>query len=297
MSTTATIQGIRFFTTPTACITHFQQTSWMRKALSWIQSLGRAFLALLQKPAQILSWKVHPQVRPYTTPLPSGACKPTLIVCLHGLNHTPNQFRALISEFERCNLSQVHLYVPAILNRGNAPLDKAIQPIFQQIKTWAQTSGDKELILVGISNGGRVARALDAELTKPGNLGNIRKLRFISLVGACKGSSLVNFAHRCHLSWLMAKPIATEMPINSPRNRQLDQDFFANLQHPSQLKRDYTFLASPHDWFVPDYDSALVNIPPPITTRYSIVPGYGHDGFENSVTTAVTTLSLKTPWP
>jgi pimeloyl-ACP methyl ester carboxylesterase len=297
MASAVNIQGVKFFTTSADCVSHFEHMSWMSKVVSWIQSLGRACVALLKKPTQFLSGRIHPQIRPYTAPLPAGASKPVLLVCLHGLNHTPNQFRGLVSELEQYNLSQVHIYIPAILNRGHAPLDAAVQPIFAEIATWAQTSGDKELILVGISNGGRIARALDAKLTTSKHVGNIRKLRLISLVGACNGSSLVNIAHRCRLSRLMHKSIATEMPLHSPRNLQLDREFLDNLEQPNGLKRDYTFFASPHDWFVPDYASTLPTLPSHITTRYSIIPGYGHDGFEDSAVNAVATLSLNTPWP
>lgn len=95
-------------------------------------------------------------------------------------------------------------------------------------------------MLVGISNGGRVARAIDAELGKSNHL-NIKKIHFVSVVGACKGSSLADLAHTCGLSWLRA-----EMHTYSTRNTKLNYDW-AKAIVSDRPTRKYTFIASPHD--------------------------------------------------
>ena len=53
-----------------------------------------------------------------------------------------------------------------------------VKPIFEEIEKWAKTSDEKELVLVGISNGGRIARAIEAEIAKSESSANIKKLRF-----------------------------------------------------------------------------------------------------------------------
>ena len=68
------------------------------------------------------------------------------------------------------------IYIPYILEKGNGKLDDMVRPIFKEICKWAESGGDKELILVGISNGGRIAKAIDAKLEMLYSLKN--SLRF-----------------------------------------------------------------------------------------------------------------------
>ena len=148
---------------------------------------------------------------------------------------------------------------------------------------------ETSLQTVGISIGGRIARAIEVQLAKSECSANIKKLRFVSIVGACKGSSLVNLANKVGLSRLMSKNISEEMPTKSPRNQRLDEEWAkASSNRPS---REYTFIASPHDWQVPNYDSSLMSVDKQ-NARYAIVPGHGHNSIVNAVATAVAEVIL-----
>lgn len=187
------------------------------------------------------------------------------------------------------DLSATDLYIPYVLQKGNASLDEMVKPILKEIATWARTRGEKELVLVGISNGGRIARAIDAVFAKSGNMATIKKLRFVSVVGACNGAYSANIVNRLGLSWILSKNISEEMPIDSARNQRLNKEWRDGLSHGP--KRDYTFIASPHDWIVPNYDSTLMEVGNN-NARYALVSGHGHITIVGAVAKTVAELVL-----
>lgn len=276
------IQGINFFATPSACISNFENLHWSKKIISLIQSFG-TFISYIFGRIYLAADKADPLVDSYTTTTPH---KRKLVVCIHGLNNNPTQFKKLIDILETKNLSDTDIFIPRVLEKGNAKLDEMVKPIFKKIMRWTKTSEnkDQELIFIGISNGGRIARAIEAKIATETNNVNIKKLQFISIVGACKGSSLVNLANSVGLSWLMSKNISEEMPKNSKRNLQLDRDYNKRLSQ--NFQRDYTFIASPHDWQVTNYDSSLMSVDGQ-NVRYAIVPNHGHNSIVNAVAKVV----------
>lgn len=253
------IQGVSFFNTARSCISHFE-AHWVKKALSLIISFGTLFAYALHK---FFIRRMTAEIEPLTQE--RHLAKNRLVVCVHGLNDNPSQFTKIVEEMRKENLSETDIFIPQVLQKGNAKLDEMVQPIFDEIAKWANTPGEKELVLVGISNGGRISRALKVKVA---NL-PIKKLRFVSIVGACKGSSLANLANKIGLSRLMSKNISEEMPTTSKRNQQLNQDWEESLSR----ECEHTFIASPHDWQVPNYDSSLMEAP---NARYAIISGHGH---------------------
>lgn len=283
------IQGVKFFDNAFSCISHFEKIHWTKKAISLIQSFGTLFIYALNKISLVL-YRVDAQMDPLTNASIKSLSKKRLVVCVHGLNNNPTQFKKIVDEMQKKELSETDIFIPRVVQKGNAKLDEMVKPIFEEIAKWAKTSDEKELVLVGISNGGRIARAIEAEIAKSGSNANIKKLRFISIVGACKGSSLVNFANKVGLSWLMSKNISEEMPTHSNRNQRLDQDWVEGLSNGPT--REYTFIASPHDWQVTNYDSSLMTVDKK-NARYAIVPGHGHNSIVNAVAKTVAEVILR----
>lgn len=279
------IQDIHFFSRASDCISHFEKTHWTKKALSLIQSFGNYFVYLCYHLPLLVLHRIHVLKMPYTTAVDFS--KPQLVVCLHGLNSHPIQFKKIIHEMHKRNLSQTNIYIPPILERGNASLDEVIKPILTVIKKWSKRSGEKKLVLLGISNGSRIAKALSHAET----LKNIEEIRFISIVGANRGSSLVDLAHKCHLSWLISKNIAVEMPTYSIRNTQLHTDWIASLKNFPKIRRDFTLIAALHDAVIPNYDSTLMDIPDQ-NTRYAIIPGHGHNSIVKKMAKTVAEIIL-----
>ena len=87
----------------------------------------------------------------------------------------------------------------------------------------------------------------------------------------------------------MSKNISEEMPTTSKRNLQLNEDWVNGLS--TGPIREYTFIASPHDWQVTNYDSSLMEVGVK-NARYTIVPGHGHNSIVNAVSKAVAEIIL-----
>jgi hypothetical protein len=270
---TELIANVQFFSNRCDCISNYRKSTLNDKTLSFITSYV-TFIQYLYSKVLSLNDDSDRIMKKYIHNIPT---KNNLIVCFHGLNSHPIQFKRIIDELEKSNLSNFDIYIPKIIQRGNGKLDDMIQPIFEVISEWAKSDGDKQLILIGTSNGGRIGRAIEAKLTSNlDNLGNIKKIKSIYIVGACKGSSLADLGHNLHLSFLMTQNIKDEMPTNSRRSKQLNQEWENGFQICPDLERDYTFIASPHDIHVPNFDSTLMKVPSNINARYAIIKGQGH---------------------
>lgn len=280
------IHGIQFFNRAHFCISHFEKTHWTAKAVSLIKSFGNLLSYSLHKMSMSF-YRVDALMDPLTKP--NRLSKKRLVVCIHGLNSNPTQFKKIIDAMEKKDLSQTDIFIPRVLLKGNAKLDTMVMPIFEEIAKWVQTVGEKELVLVGISNGGRICRAIEAKIAQADFQKNIKKIHFVSIVGACKGSILANLAHKLHLSWLMSKNIADEMPTNSRSNQQLNQEWIESLS--KGPKREYSFIASPHDWQVTNYDSTLMDVNGQLA-RYAIVRGHGHNSIVIAVANSVAEIVL-----
>lgn len=277
------IQGIPFFDNPSSCIAHFTEAPWTEKVQSCVTSYTTLARFAKQKIATILQ-SSEPEISDHRAG--QGFAKKRLIVCIHGLNSNPSQFNTIIDQLQKKNLSETDIYIPAVLERGNARLDDMAKPIFDEIAKWAKLMGAKELVLVGISNGARIARAVEVALLQSENRGNIQKMRVISIVGASRGSTLANLANSLSLCWVMSEPISREMPTDSERSVKLHQDWTAALNHAPELKRDYTFFASPHDWQVPNFNATLSEVAHH-KARYALVRGHGHNSIVDAVASAV----------
>lgn len=282
------INGINFFNTPTACISHFDQKNWRAKTVSFVHHLGASLLLIIHKIYEIF----HPINLNYEELGPNAKGKNRLIVCVHGHRSNPGEFAKINAELQTRDLSNTALLIPRVLDKGRAKIDDMVQLIFDQITAWGAQGKDKELVLVGISNGGRIIRALDAKLSTSPQTTAISRLHFISIVGACRGSDQANRINRLGLSCLLSPAISEEMPTGSKRNIRLDREWRRGL-NTSRFGRQYTFIASPHDIPVPNYTSTLMQVPNQ-KARYAIIPGHGHCTIADAVAPAIATLCLST---
>lgn len=265
-----TVEGVTFFSNPDDCVKDFEQ-SWAYKTLSAIYSWGTTLAYLIDKRiSAIFGWAgLDPSVNTGNKEL----LKNRAIVCLTGLNSTSMQYKKIVPEILKEDLSDTDLLVPPVLEQGNGKLTRVTDDIFNRIQPWASSDGDKELVLVGISNGGRIARDLVVEIAKIENL-HIKKIHFVSIVGACKGSETINKVNELGWKCLVSKNIAEEMPVGSARNQELDSAWDKAIKS-NKFELKCTFIASPHDWHVPNYSSTLMEVPG-VEARYALVPGHGH---------------------
>ncbi len=274
MSAVSSIKGIQFFDSRKACLKNWQEKPWHEKVLSCIRSYG-TWLSFTFDRLSLKLRNVEAKTSPHISPTREFS-KNKLVICIHGLNGSPNQFNQVLNNLN--DTTAFDLYCPKVINEGNIGLDDAVKPIFEKISKWAAKEGDKELVLVGISNGSRIARAIETELIKEKKYGQIKKIRFVSIVGANKGSSLATLGKKLNLLWVMSKPIAKEMPLGSERNQRLTREWADGVFENHNVAREYTFIASPHDWLVPNkssslyYGAEMLEFP----VRYTLIPGHGH---------------------
>ena len=91
------IHGINFFETPTSCISHYEKLPWGKKVFHSMKSTGTLVVCGFHKVG--LAWdRVESKMKHFTNPSPKGFSKTKLVVCLHGLNGNPSQFKKIIEE-------------------------------------------------------------------------------------------------------------------------------------------------------------------------------------------------------
>ena len=289
--------NIKFYDSVRECITNFEQLSIIKKITSIIMSYVNFFRFHIKESysdTQNDSQSIDKYIlEPSLRTLSNGNGRDKLIVCLHGLGRDYCQFNELIRELEKTNLANTTIYIPNIIEKGSAKLDSMIEPIVKEIQLWAINDKyrDKfhELILIGISNGGRIARAIEANISI---ISNIKKIHFVSIVGACNGSSTADLANKLGLSFLVSKAISEEMPTRSARSIQLNNDWINSFNNCTNINREYTFIASPHDFHVPNKSSTLMEVPAQanVITRYAIILNHGHLSIVDAVAKSITDL-------
>lgn len=274
-----------FFNNRDECIQNFRKLSFCTQ----LKSFSISFINL----AKMITYLVRrffagEALSPFSDESISRTGK-RLVVCIHGLDDKPIRFQEIVHTMQQRGDPETHFYVPAVKNRGKTSLDEATAPIFDQIKQWAKTGGDKELVLVGISNGARIALNIDAQLHSIPECNPIKKVKFVSIVGANCGSKRVNRLPKWLTSLLYGSSIAHEMGALSDRSRKLTADWDKALRTQSNISRSYTFYAAAHDFIIPNFSSTLMPMPKhmSIPTEYAIVPNHGHcsivDGISESI--------------
>ena len=279
------IDGIKFFSNRQSCIDHYNANYYTHIVSNFLKSMWELVSAVFYYIGLyfgIYQDKLHH----LNNTEGRNLNKDKLVVALHGLNCTPKIFQKTLDELEYHKLASMDLFIPQVLMYGNIELDDAVTPILKEIKNWASKGCNKELVLVGISNGGRIAKAIDCELARLAVCKNIKKIHMISIAGACNGSALADLAHTLDLDFFMPDPISKEMPTHSTRSKILHESWKKSVADTYFIDRKYTFIASAHDWIVPNFDSTLMEVQG-TKSSYAIVPGHGHVSIVNRVAKVV----------
>lgn len=160
-----------------------------------------------------------------------------LLVLIHGRNAHPYQWWAYLKETPAF-LSGFAIFAPEVLLGGNVYLDESVEPIFYQIKAWTQKFGNKPIILIGTSLGGRIALELSNRLKDD-------RVFVISLAGAIGGSGLLSLGEKIGVArYLVEAPIREELTINSSREKKLLRDA-RRRAHMGNI--NYAFIGSTFD--------------------------------------------------
>jgi hypothetical protein len=285
-----TIEGVQFLPTKDLCLENAKKHSWV---ISYLKSWGNLFVYYVNK-ARIAFSGAQKEVAPYATLDQASHSKKRLVVCLHGLNNDPRQFVKLLRKIKGIDPANTAIFMPPLPKKGNEELDIMTAPLIEAINAWAQTGEDKEIVFVGTSNGSRVIKDLEAELSST-TYHNVHNVKVISIVGAWNGSALVNLARKLHLTWLMKKPIAEEMPVDSAHCQKSEAEWYKAHVVFSKCKREYFFLATRpgHDDLVPNYSSTLPDVGSD-KAHYAVVSGHGHNSIVPAVTNAIAQIIFPT---
>jgi hypothetical protein len=247
-----------------------------------------------------------------------------LVVCLHGLHGHPVNFsdflQCLQKHYSENNkhLLPPTLYIPK-LDSHKKKMNDIIRPLVQHLVQWIQLvppsspspseeeqqqqqqqqqvlnerqlsqmgKKKKEIVIIGVSNGARLGRALMARLVSLHfyELQQLGRIRFISIVGACRGSSMIPLVKQLggvDLSWLFFnKTVVDELAPNSNSLQELEKAWQEAMTWMQYFERDYVFFGAAHDWEIPNYDSTLMSMDNTsrkenMLARYVVIPGHGH---------------------
>ena len=126
------INGVEYFSTRGACLDNFNKKSTEDKIMSFIASCGNLLSFGLNK-GYMIAKGFEKQMEPYTLAPNSNSANKKLVVCLHGLGSSPLQFKNIVDEMNQKNVSNIDIYIPKILQKGNAKLDEIVAPILKDI--------------------------------------------------------------------------------------------------------------------------------------------------------------------
>jgi len=121
-----------------------------------------------------------------------------LYLFIHGWKGLPHYFHPYILNVKRKNPSML-CYAPHILAEGNCTLEEAARPLLALIQDYAHQHPGKPIVLIGTSNGGRIAMYLESQLTVE-ELKD-REFSLVSLAGVHYGTQFINYLAGYKLLW------------------------------------------------------------------------------------------------
>lgn len=115
-----------------------------------------------------------------------------LIVFLHGVNQHEKSWRHLINihtnniKFDVESHLPIDIYAPYFQHNHNGTVENYAKDMLVEVQNWIQTHPNSKILLVGFSNGGKVAMYLDSQI----NL-NV-KLKIITVGSPIYGTGWLN---------------------------------------------------------------------------------------------------------
>jgi len=204
-----------------------------------------------------------------------------LCVFIHGLNGHPHVWDKHISLIQDSTLD---IYAPHVHHGGRCSLDEAIDPLFKRISDYALKNPKSPISLMGVSNGGRLALALETMIRKNAPKTDVK----VSTIASIHfGTPFIKFMKNLGLcEWVVDPIVAEEFEYGSKKA----QEILAKVQEPIPVGngvRSYEFFATFEDIFVGDLGCSLPKFSD--EDKHEILQGYGH----NSIVSAVAVKQVK----
>jgi hypothetical protein len=156
--------------------------------------------------------------------------------------------------------------VPYVPHRGNCSLKEAAEPILAMVEDYIEKNPGKPVILIGTSNGGRIAAYIETKLRHL----NVA-IRVAGIAGAFFGSTQMNLLKTLGIAPLFLKSVVIEeLEAASLTARQLIEE----MRRPVVVgKRSYEFYATANDLYIPNFSFCFPKL---AGAKYHLLKGYDH---------------------
>ena len=122
-----------------------------------------------------------------------------LYLFIHGLRGTPSAWNEYLNKVSQ-DQPEMDCLAPHVPLGGNCPLEDAAEPLLAVVSNYAQKHPGKPIVLVGTSNGGRIAMYIENNLPVEELKG--AKLSLVSIAGVHYGTQLVSRLVWWRLLWV-----------------------------------------------------------------------------------------------
>lgn len=119
-----------------------------------------------------------------------------LYLFIHGLRGAPTAWNSYLKKVNERSPG-IHCLAPHVPLGGNCPLEDSAEPLLEIVKDYLKKNPGKPVVLVGTSNGGRIALYIENKLEA-----DCLNLSIISLAGVHYGTKQINRLARWKLLWV-----------------------------------------------------------------------------------------------
>lgn len=198
-----------------------------------------------------------------------------VIIMIHGMNSSSGQFQLHINEIEKYNNVHNHsikMFIPEVINKGMNKLQDCGDDIYSKISSHLDVIHKQKIpvILIGISNGGRVTLYLYSRIMDNNPQLNL----YITTLGSpIKGTYLANIALNSGLYRLTKYARNPDVLSDLMYDSELSKQLIQKCEKYSDFKSRTRFYISKQDFLVFPYTCGILD-----NHDNQIVDGVGHDG-------------------
>ncbi len=217
----------------------------------------------------------------------SGLC-----VLIHGLKGLPSMFDDYHDEFEAHMANKITIFQPHVQDQGNCRLEEAAENILQQTINWSKVHPNKPIVLIGVSNGARIAGYVTAKLKSEEKIQNPMMAHCIA--GPFFGTKIVNqpdWPEQIRPIWgdifktLHSDEVYDELSWGSSCAQNVIQGMQAVSKDVS-----FNFYSSFSDAQVQSFTSALPNVP---FSNHYVTSAEGHQSIVRAVKDPIVEDSMR----
>lgn len=115
-----------------------------------------------------------------------------LCVLIHGLRGQPATYDFYHDMFKKKLGNRITIFQPHVTNKGNCSLDEAADPIYTQIALWSKEHPNRPIVLIGGSNGARLAGYIAAKLKTKQEKEIENPIQACCIAGPFYGTKMIN---------------------------------------------------------------------------------------------------------